>query len=222
MVDPMGLREHNARRNKELILDAAMALFHERGYDDTTLEQVAERAEVSISTLYRYFPTKDLLVLSPIALNGQMAAELTRRPTGEPLDIALGHAVLALLSTQPGNRQRLQQVRRIAQTSETLRTRLGEQFMRERFALQKAIAERLGRDEDDIYCSMTARTAVAILELTAARTAGIDDNGSDDQPFLDVARQVMRTLHEEQPVFPRFPAPSVDAALGAATAPADR
>ncbi|HST80640.1 MAG TPA: helix-turn-helix domain-containing protein [Kineosporiaceae bacterium] len=217
----MGLREHNARRNKELILNAAMALFHEHGYDDTTLEQVAERAEVSISTLYRYFPTKDLLVLSPIALNGQMADELARRPADEPLDLALGHAVLALLSAQPGSRQRLQQVRRIAQTSEILRTRLGEQFIRERIALQESVAERLGRDKDDIYCSMVARTAVAVLELTAARTAETDGNDTDDQPFLDVARQVMRTLHEEQPVFPRYiePAPA-DQDLAAAT-PAD-
>jgi AcrR family transcriptional regulator len=203
----MGLREHNARRNKELILDAAMALFHERGYDETTLEQVAERAQVSISTLYRYFPTKDLLVLSPVALDRQMALKLESRPEDEPLDVALGHAVVALLSTPRDGNQRLQQARRIAYTSEHLRDRLRQQFVRERIALQEAIAARLGRDKDDIYCSMVARSAIAVLELAGANAAGADNTDSDDQPFLDEALRVMRTLQEEHPAFPRYVEP---------------
>jgi AcrR family transcriptional regulator len=204
----MGLRELNAKRNKELILDAAMALFHERGYDDTTLDQVAERAEVSISTLYRYFPTKDLLVLSPVALDQQMALALASRPADEPLDIALGHAVIALLSSPRAGSQRLQQVRRIAYTSEHLRDRLRQQFVRERVALQEAVAARLGRDKDDIYCSMVARSAVAILELAGGHAAGADSTDSDDAQFLDEALRVMRTLQEEQPVCPRFTGPA--------------
>ena len=94
----MGLRELNAARTRALIADAAYALFAEQGYDPTTMEQVAERADVGSSTLYRYFPTKESLVLAPLGEPGSMAAEVARRPDGEPIEQVLGHAVLALLA----------------------------------------------------------------------------------------------------------------------------
>ena len=94
----MGLRELNAARTRALIADAAYALFAEQGYEDTTMEQVADRADVGSSTLYRYFPTKESLALAPLGEPGVMAAEVARRPVGEPVDEVLGHAVLALVA----------------------------------------------------------------------------------------------------------------------------
>ena len=94
----MGLRELNAARTRALIADAAYALFAEQGYEETTMEQVADRADVGSSTLYRYFPTKESLALAPLGEPGVMAAEVARRPVGEPVDEVLGHAVLALVA----------------------------------------------------------------------------------------------------------------------------
>ena len=74
----MGLRERNAAHTRELILDTALPLFLEQGYEATTMEEIAERAGIGTSTLYRYFPSKDLLVLEPLSVRGHMAAELTR------------------------------------------------------------------------------------------------------------------------------------------------
>lgn len=201
----MGLRESNAQRNREWILDAAMALFQERGYNDTTLEQVAERAEVSISTLYRYFPTKDLLLLAPVAFNGQMAVELASRPVDESLEEALGHAVLALLAATAADPQRLQLIGQFISTSEPLRARMREQFVRERIALQEAVATRLGRPEDDIYCSMVARSALSVIELAGGRAIATGPDGP--QSIVDVAIDIMRVLHDERPAFPQFAQP---------------
>ncbi len=59
----MGLRELKRERTRRLISDKAFELFTDHGFGRTTVEQIAAAAEVGPSTLYRYFPTKETLVL---------------------------------------------------------------------------------------------------------------------------------------------------------------
>lgn len=59
-----GLRERKKSRTRFAIQQEALKLFREQGYSSTTVEQIAEAAEVSPSTFFRYFPTKDTLVLT--------------------------------------------------------------------------------------------------------------------------------------------------------------
>ncbi|UXA18399.1 TetR/AcrR family transcriptional regulator [Mycobacterium sp. SMC-4] len=62
--DEMGLRERKKRRTREAVRLAAFRLFERNGYACTTVEQIAEAAEVSPRTFFRYFPNKAAL-LSP-------------------------------------------------------------------------------------------------------------------------------------------------------------
>jgi AcrR family transcriptional regulator len=62
-MNDVGLRARKMARTRGQIADAAMKLFVEQGYDATTLEEIAERAEIHKRTLLRYFPTKAHLVL---------------------------------------------------------------------------------------------------------------------------------------------------------------
>jgi AcrR family transcriptional regulator len=57
------LRARKRAQTERQIQAAALALFADRGFDDVTVEQVAEAAEVSVATVYRYFATKENLVL---------------------------------------------------------------------------------------------------------------------------------------------------------------
>lgn len=59
-----GLRERKKARTKATIRQQALRLFVEKGYDATTIEQIAEAAEVSVSTIFRYFANKDELIVS--------------------------------------------------------------------------------------------------------------------------------------------------------------
>jgi AcrR family transcriptional regulator len=60
---PGGLRERKKARTKHAIQRHAIRLFTRQGFAATTVEQVAEAAEVSPSTVFRYFPTKEDLVV---------------------------------------------------------------------------------------------------------------------------------------------------------------
>lgn len=60
---PAGLRERKKARTRTEIREHALRLFLEHGYEATTVQQIADAAEVSLSTLFRYFPTKARLVL---------------------------------------------------------------------------------------------------------------------------------------------------------------
>jgi len=59
----MGLREVKKERARRAILDAAREMFFSRGFDGTTIEEIAEEAEVAVGTVYNYFESKSALIL---------------------------------------------------------------------------------------------------------------------------------------------------------------
>jgi AcrR family transcriptional regulator len=79
-----GLRERKKQRTKEAIQREAMRLFKRQGYEETTIEQIASAAEISPSTFFNYFPTKEDVVIydryDPMVFEMLLSA-----PAGEPL-----------------------------------------------------------------------------------------------------------------------------------------
>ena len=60
----MGLRESKKRRVRALIIENAIALFRERGFDATPVREIAAAAEISDAPFFNYFPTKDAVLSS--------------------------------------------------------------------------------------------------------------------------------------------------------------
>ena len=99
--DSRPLRERQRDRTREEIQAAAFALFSERGFDDTTVAQIAERAGVSIRTFFRYFPSKEDVVFGDHAQAvDRLRAALADAPAGNPPLQRVRDAVLAV--QQPG------------------------------------------------------------------------------------------------------------------------
>jgi AcrR family transcriptional regulator len=91
-----GLRERKRRLTRHLIADAATAMFASRGFDAVTVSEIADRANVSMKTLYNYFPTKESMVLDDAdELIDGIAAALRDRPAGMSITDAFTGALEA-------------------------------------------------------------------------------------------------------------------------------
>jgi AcrR family transcriptional regulator len=144
------------------IEDAALALFSEHGFEATTVEQIAERAEVSTTTFFRYFPTKADVVL----INwGEGMTELQRAIVARPrkegdltaIRRALEQEWLAHLDPELTVR-----VARAVGTSPLLRGlsyEVGERWLA---SITDALAQRRRLGTPDQGCSLTARVALEV------------------------------------------------------------
>jgi AcrR family transcriptional regulator len=80
-----GLRERKKERTRQAIVDAAHGLFGERGFEATTVADVARAADVSEGTVFNYFPTKEDLFYGGLESFEQRLVDAVRdRSTGEP------------------------------------------------------------------------------------------------------------------------------------------
>lgn len=82
----MGLREEKKKKTRKAISDMATKLFIERGYNEVTTAEIAERAGVSVPTLFNYFPTKESLVFDDdFEQEEQLAASVENRKKGQTI-----------------------------------------------------------------------------------------------------------------------------------------
>ncbi|MFJ5725632.1 TetR/AcrR family transcriptional regulator [Streptomyces sp. NPDC093149] len=94
------LRTRRMQRTREDVARTAAGLFLAQGYEQTTVDQIAEAAEVSSRTVFRYFPAKEDLVLAPLTASGDaLVAELRSRPEEENPMRAMRAAFGAVLRT---------------------------------------------------------------------------------------------------------------------------
>lgn len=142
---PSGLRARTRRAVQAEIADAAMQLFVEQGFEATTMDQVADAAGVSRRSLFRYFSTKEDVVLGHLVEAGLVVKEaLEARPLSEPPWQAL-RAALASVALRPGySEERNLAVCKMLYGSPTLHAAHLEKQLRWRELLVPNIAHRLG------------------------------------------------------------------------------
>lgn len=91
-------RERRKRRTREALLGAALELFLSKGYEQTAVHEIADAADVSQRTFFRYFACKEDLVLSFIQdAASAFAEELATRPAGEDPFSAIRNAYISAL-----------------------------------------------------------------------------------------------------------------------------
>lgn len=166
-VPSLGLRERKKARTKAEIQRQALRLFNEQGYAETSVDQIAAAAEVSPSTFFRYFPTKDDVVLSDFMDQRTMQLLIDAPAELEPL-AALRHAVIEGMNSLPAEDLELETLRnQLIRTIPELRRGMIAEMTRPIGLLAEALEQRLGRGPDDPDVRMFAAAAIGAL-LTVA------------------------------------------------------
>jgi len=175
-------RQRKKAATSDRIRASALRLFRERGYDATTVEQIAAAAGVSHMTFFRYFPTKEDVALSD-SYDPLIASAIAQTPADWPL-IQRIRAVLAQGLRLIYDTERdtlLAQVKLIVSTPA-----LRERQWAGQLATQQAILQALHADQLDPHASFQARVTVAAC-LAAAGTAvltWVENDGTPELPDL--------------------------------------
>jgi AcrR family transcriptional regulator len=99
-----GRREQNRQRTHRSLVEAAGRLFQQRSFEAVTVRDIAAAAGVGERTFFRYFPSKESLVLQQVRdLIPMLEAAIRARPAAEPPLTALRNAVLELAQRQGAN-----------------------------------------------------------------------------------------------------------------------
>ncbi|MGC9494905.1 TetR family transcriptional regulator [Streptomyces sp. WG7] len=157
----LGLRETKKRETRQLISDRATRLFIERGFERTTIAEIADAARVAKKTVTNYFPHKEDLALDHqdefvAALAGTVAA---REPGETPLTALRGAFLAAVEAQDPVAGFAGPAFTRMIADSPTLTACLRGLHDRREDALAAVLAESTATPPDDI----TPRTAAALL-----------------------------------------------------------
>ncbi|MFF1453260.1 TetR/AcrR family transcriptional regulator [Streptomyces sp. NPDC058274] len=162
-----GLRERKKMKTRATIREATYRLIQEQGYDATTVEQIAEAAEVSPSTVFRYFPSKEDIVLTD-EYDPVLEEELRARPADEPWSDSLRHVLrkaIGLGNTEEPEVTRLRT--RLMVDVPAVRSRMMENMSVTGRLLCRAIGERLGRDPDSLEVRVFAMSLIGGLLETS-------------------------------------------------------
>jgi AcrR family transcriptional regulator len=178
MNQETGLRERKKQRTRETIARVAVELFDERGYQATTIADIAEAADVSTRTVFAYFPSKEEILFCEFpAIKQAFAQALAERPADKDTLDAVRDFMLAI----PHDKDALHHRReRIVNGDEMLRShkraRLGEIYE----LLSASIAEDLDASADDLRPHVVAASLMAAFEVLSERESGSPRHGPEE------------------------------------------
>jgi AcrR family transcriptional regulator len=193
--DRPGLRERKKEQKRERLQQAAFELFAARGFDHVTVDEVAEHAEVSKSTLFRYFETKeDLLLANSREHRDALLAALAARPADEPVLRSLREALESLARDFQADRGRAVLRSQIMSGSPSLASRSAERQMAWEDGLAAVILPRLqGRDDAETRAAVLAGAAMAAVRVATRRWLATDD----DSQMIDHVLEALDVLADE-------------------------
>lgn len=166
---PPGLRERKKQQTRLRIIEIGLNLCDAQGFDATTVEQIANAADVSPRTINRYFDSKEDIVLGPVQDFGQAVAETLRRlpASDNELDSLLA-AFLEVVDRAvsepeggPVSFRQFQQMQRIVRSSPAVSARSIEHADNKNIAIAAVVAERLGTTP----CALPVRLILGSWQL---------------------------------------------------------
>ncbi|WP_274918488.1 TetR/AcrR family transcriptional regulator [Streptomyces sp. WZ-12] len=164
---PLGRRERKKAATRQALADAALRLFTERGYDQVGIRDIAEAADVSTTTLFKHFPSKEALVFDEgDEIRAALLAAVRERPAGQSIPRALrDHVLRARLPKGADADPRFVQLLELVDATPALRAYARHMWMQHEIDLAAVIAEESGAPADDPMCRALAHFALEARDL---------------------------------------------------------
>lgn len=178
---PSGPWQRKKAQSMQAIQRAALALFEEHGYGNVTVERVAAEASVSPSSIYRYFGTKEMLVLHDeydqqfveLLQGGDEVARMDPDTMMRFVRAAAAGLIAAAVQDEDRIRQRMSYVA----TEPDIKLGFTRQAQDIEDAIRSAAAARLGRSENDL--ELRVAIAGVVWGFYAAITGWVDSGYAD-------------------------------------------
>jgi len=197
-----GLRERRKKLTAAELEAAAYRLFGERGFDNVTVDDIAAEADVSRRTFFRYFASKeDVLLADHFVQLARLRAAMADRPADEPIVTALRNALLSMTGDFDERKEKVILRGRLMRDTPSLQARsLVHQKLWEE-AMQDMVAERLGVDPvADLRPGVVAAAGLAAMRVafTIWLSSGCDgDLIALTTEALDLLDGGLQQLHDE-------------------------
>jgi AcrR family transcriptional regulator len=158
------LRERKRQQTRERLIEAAMALFLDRGFEATTLDDIAAAADISRRSFFHYFASKEDVVFAwhaetMVALVAAVAA----RPAKESMLTAAENAITAI--AREFDSDEAIAIARLKHDNPALQARDQLKYEQLERALAEALARRAGRKSDMLHARLVAMIATGAMRI---------------------------------------------------------
>jgi AcrR family transcriptional regulator len=207
-----GLRERKKQRTRDALVDAAFELFGRKGFEATTIDEIAEAVDLSPRTFFRYFESKEDVALT--LLDQQFAATyaaFAARPPDEPVITALRHAIVGVMrayerGTEGFDTTRFTCSQRLMRDTPAVHARSLELCTGRLTELAGHLAHRMGVPATDPRPVLVA--AIVSIGLQTAMVAWRE--ADPDTPMSALAERALRMLetgvnYPSAPILPTTP-----------------
>lgn len=201
MVDKaeVGRRERKKLILREALISAAYELFAVKGFDETRVEDITEKVDVSTRTFFRYFSSKEDVVLDyQEAEHQDFMAALKRRPATEPALTALRHAAVEVVKgCESGSygfdADRFITLQELLRSHPMVRAKNLQNCLERRDSIVALIAQRIGTDPNQ-----DIRPNVLVLSLDFAYIAAHDlwKKNKSAIPYSDALDQIFLVIEQ--------------------------
>jgi len=190
MTSELGVRERKKLAARTALTEAASRLFQANGFDATTVNDIAQQADMSPRTFFRYFDTKEDVVFqdAPRHLEALRRLLADRSPS-ETNAVALRASLVAFSDVLEGEREELNLRAQLARASRTLAERAAIELQNWRLALTEELMQRPA-DRDHTRCHLLAGFGVHVL------TVAITLRGDDERALPELTDHCWQELTE--------------------------
>ncbi|HEY2198827.1 MAG TPA: TetR family transcriptional regulator [Mycobacterium sp.] len=189
----LGLRDRKKIHTRRVIRNEAMRLIKENGYANTTIEQIAEAAEVSPSTFFRYFPSKEMVLMAN-DLDLVTIKALERQPADIPSLQAFRRALEITMATLSEDAWRFERARlRMVLSIPELKAAQFDEYRRTVAALTEADCRRTGREPDDFEVRVFVGALAGGLMAVLDRASGVSERMYRALDFMEAGMPLRST-----------------------------